>query len=62
MLTTIRCTETLFASTACQVRSQDAYYVLQGLDVEMRETAWLWLKVKSFFLVDTERKEPSNLF
>jgi len=27
-----------------EVRSQDAYYVLQGLDVEMRETAWLWLK------------------
>ena len=49
MLTTVRCNETLFASTACQVRSQDAYYVLQGLDVEMRETAWLWLKVKSFF-------------
>nr|CAB3456894.1 unnamed protein product [Digitaria exilis] len=27
-----------------EVRSQDAYYVLQGLSVETRETAWLWLK------------------
>ncbi|TKW32831.1 hypothetical protein SEVIR_2G193100v4 [Setaria viridis] len=27
-----------------EVRSQDAYYVLQGLGVETRETAWLWLK------------------
>ncbi|RLM85079.1 aminopeptidase M1-C [Panicum miliaceum] len=27
-----------------EVRSQDAYYVLQGLGVETRETTWLWLK------------------
>ncbi|KAF8688813.1 hypothetical protein HU200_042141 [Digitaria exilis] len=27
-----------------EVRSQDTYYVLQGLSVETRETAWLWLK------------------
>ncbi|OEL15600.1 Aminopeptidase M1-C [Dichanthelium oligosanthes] len=27
-----------------EVRSQDAYYVLQGLGIETRETAWLWLK------------------
>jgi hypothetical protein len=55
---TVRCNETLFASAACQVRSQDAYYVLQGLGVETRETTWLWLKVKSL-LVDT-RTKPSS--
>lgn len=47
--TTVRCTEVSFvsfASIACQVRKQDAYYVLQGLGVETRDTAWVWLKVK----------------
>ncbi|XP_062198704.1 aminopeptidase M1-C-like [Phragmites australis] len=27
-----------------EVRNQDAYYVLQGIGVETRETAWVWLK------------------
>ncbi|ONM54526.1 Aminopeptidase M1 [Zea mays] len=27
-----------------EFRKQDAYYVLQGLDVETRDTAWVWLK------------------
>ncbi|CAN6204269.1 unnamed protein product [Urochloa humidicola] len=27
-----------------EVRYQDAYYVLQGISIEARETAWLWLK------------------
>ncbi|CAN6174091.1 unnamed protein product [Urochloa humidicola] len=27
-----------------EVPYQDAYYVLQGISVEARETAWLWLK------------------
>jgi len=27
-----------------EVRYQDAYYVLQGISVETRETAWVWLK------------------
>jgi puromycin-sensitive aminopeptidase len=27
-----------------EVRNQDAYYVLQGMGVETRETAWIWLK------------------
>jgi hypothetical protein len=44
-----------------QVRSQDAYYVLQGLGAETRETAWLWLKVKSLLLC-TERKKSDDLF
>ncbi|GJM98985.1 hypothetical protein PR202_ga16040 [Eleusine coracana subsp. coracana] len=27
-----------------EVRNQDAYYVLQGLGVDTRDTAWIWLK------------------
>ncbi|KAL6655886.1 hypothetical protein ACP70R_006712 [Stipagrostis hirtigluma subsp. patula] len=27
-----------------EVRNQDAYYVLQGMGVETRETSWVWLK------------------
>ncbi|KAJ1289420.1 hypothetical protein BS78_02G163000 [Paspalum vaginatum] len=27
-----------------EVRNQDAYYLLKGIGVETRETAWLWLK------------------
>jgi len=38
--------EVSLASITCQFRKQDAYYVLQGLGVETRDTAWVWLKVK----------------
>lgn len=38
--------EVSHASITCQFRKQDAYYVLQGLGVDMRDTAWMWLKVK----------------
>jgi hypothetical protein len=40
------CTQ-ISGSLACQVRSQDAYPVVQGLHVEARDIAWNWLKVQS---------------
>ena len=41
------------ASLACQVRNQDAYILLRGIQPEAREISWNWLKVRSLLTMST---------
>jgi hypothetical protein len=43
--TTCKLYSDLYFSLVCQVRNQDAYIAISGVQIEAREIAWNWLKV-----------------